>query len=387
MTLHHYPTPPRKSMVSANQLIPAQKIVFSEADRAEITQRIDRSLATGQVALGQNVKEFEANFAQFVGTKHAIAVNSGGAAIAIAMHLLNVKNQEVQVPTNTFVATASEVLLAGGRVRLVDTDPKTFSVSLNALKAALTPQTVGVNLVHIGGIITPEIEAIRDWCQSQKLWLFEDAAHAHGSSFNGKSAGKFGCMAAYSFYATKVMTSGEGGMLVTDDDNLAEKVRGLRDYGKPQPWVSYYTQLGSNWRMSEFSAAVGVVQLKRLPEFIQWREKIANFYTQSLQKSPQFTLVLPTEKSSWYKYIVLLPSGINREDFKAKMKYQGVSLAGGVYEMPLHQQPIFQEISGQFPLADDISQRHICLPIYFGLTEEEAAYVVESLRLTLSEFI
>ena len=329
----------------------------------------------------KNVQEFETNFAQFVGTKHAIATNSGGAAIAIAMHLFNVKDKEVLVPTNTFVATASEVLLAGGNVRLVDTDPNTFSVSLNALKTAVTPKTVGVNIVHIGGIITPEIEAIRDWCQAQGLWLFEDAAHAHGSSFKGKSAGQFGCMAAYSFYATKVMTSGEGGMLVTDDDNLAEKARGLRDYGKPQPWVSYYTQLGSNWRMSEFSATVGVVQLKRLPEFIQWREKIANFYTQALQNLSQFTLVLPPEKSSWYKYILLLPSGVNRDEFKAKMKEKGVSLPGGVYEMPLHQQPIFKEISGQFPLADDICQRHICLPIYFGLTEEEAAYVVECLRL------
>ncbi|AFZ61382.1 DegT/DnrJ/EryC1/StrS family aminotransferase [Anabaena cylindrica FACHB-243] len=374
-------------MTPTTQPIYPQKIVFSEADRAEIIQRIDFSLSTGQVALGQNVQEFEANFAQFVGTKHAIAVNSGGAAIAIAMHLLNVKDQEVLVPTNTFVATASEVLLAGGCVRLVDTDPKTFSVSLNALKAAVTLQTVGVNIVHIGGIITPEIEAIRDWCQAQGLWLFEDAAHAHGSSFNGKSAGKFGCMAAYSFYATKVMTSGEGGMLVTDDDDLAAKAKGLRDYGKPQPWVSYYTQLGSNWRMSEFCAAVGVVQLKRLPKFIEWREKIANFYTQNLQNSPQITLVLPPEKSSWYKYIVLLPPGVNREQIKAKMKEKGVSLPGGVYETPLHQQPIFQELSDQFPLANDVCQRHICLPIYFSLTEEQAAYIVECLHLVLSEIM
>ena len=157
-------------MVQPIQSIPSQKIVISEADRLEITQRIDLSLATGQVAMGKNVQEFETNFAQFVGTKHAIATNSGGAAIAIAMHLFNVKDKEVLVPTNTFVATASEVLLAGGNVRLVDTDPNTFSVSLNALKTAVTPKTVGVNIVHIGGIITPEIEAIRDWCQAQGLW-------------------------------------------------------------------------------------------------------------------------------------------------------------------------------------------------------------------------
>ncbi len=365
--------------------IKAQQITFSLEDREEICRRIDRSLATGQVAQGENLEEFELNFAQFVGTKYAVAVNSGGAAIGIGMRLLGVKDKDVLVPTNTFVATATEVLLAGGRIRFVDVEPNTFSVSLASLQAAVTAETVGVIVVHIGGIITPEIEAIRNWCNDRGIWLFEDAAHAHGSSFNGKQPGQFGCMAAYSFFATKVMTSGEGGMLVTNDDELAQRARCLRDYGKPEPWVSYHTEIGSNWRMSEFCASVGVVQLKRLPEFISWREKIASFYTAAIQTLPEVTLVLPIGQSSWYKYILLLPPGMSRERVKAAMKARGVSLPGGVYEMPLHRQPIFADIADQFPVADDICSRHICLPIYFGLTEEEAQYAIESLRLTLLE--
>jgi perosamine synthetase len=352
--------------------VPSQRITFSPSDQEEILQRIGCSLSTGQIAQGHNVQEFEDSFAKYVNAKYAIAVSSGGAAIGIGMRLLEVQDKEVLVPVNTFVATATEIMLAGGSIRFVDIDPGTFSVSLAALQEAKTPRTVGVIIVHIGGIINPEVEEIQCWCKDQGLWLFEDAAHAHGSEFNGKQAGKFGCMAAYSF-------------LVTDDHKLAERARCFRDYGKPQPWVSYHTEIGSNWRLSEFSAAVGVVHLKRLEEFISWRQKVADLYTFSLQSIKSFTLVLPASKSSWYKYIILLPPNINRSDLKSIMKDRGVSLPGGVYEIPLHQQPIFQSVVGEFPIATDVCSRHICLPIYFGLTEEEANYVVTTLCQSLAE--
>ncbi len=365
--------------------IPPLKVEFSKADRDEILQRIDRCLATGQVAQGENVREFEEAFARYVGAKYAVAVSSGGAAIEVAMRLLDVRDREVLVPTNTFAATATGVLLAGGRVHFVDIDADTFSVSLAALQAAATPQTVGAIVVHIGGIITPEIEGIQKWCDQSGLWLFEDAAHAHGSRLNGKMAGRFGRAAAYSFFATKVMTSGEGGMLVTDDEVLAQRARGLRDYGKPDPWVSFHTEIGSNWRMPEFCAIVGLVHLRRLDEFIAWREKIARCYTVWLCDLPGVTPVLSAGRSSWYKYIVLLPSGVNRLNFKATMKARGVSLSGGVYDVPLHRQPVFSGAEGEFPMADDLCERHICLPLYYGMTEEEAGYVVAALRLTLAE--
>jgi perosamine synthetase len=365
--------------------VPSQRITFSPNDQEEILRRIGYSLSTGQIAQGHNVQEFEDSFAKYVNAKFAIAVSSGGAAIGIGMRLLEVQGKEVLVPVNTFVATATEIMLAGGFIRFVDTDPGTFSVSLAALQEAKTPKTVGVIIVHVGGIISPEIEEIQGWCKDQGLWLFEDAAHAHGSEFNGKQAGKLGCIAAYSFFATKVITSGEGGMLVTDNQELAERARCFRDYGKQQPWVSYHTEIGSNWRLSEFSAAVGVVHLKRLEEFISWRQKVADFYTFSLQSIKSLTLVLPASKSSWYKYIILLPPNINRSDLKSIMKDRGVSLPGGVYEIPLHQQPIFQGVVGEFPIANDVCSRHICLPIYFGLTDEEANYVVTTLCQSLAE--
>jgi dTDP-4-amino-4,6-dideoxygalactose transaminase len=284
------------------------------------------------------------------------------------------------VPTNTFIASATGVLLAGGRVRLVDADAGTFGVSLQALQKAVTPETAGVIVVHIGGIVTAEMPAIRDWCDRNGLWLFEDCAHAHGSRMNGMMAGRFGVAGAYSFFATKVMTSGEGGMLVTDDDALAERARGLRDYGKADPWVSYHTEIGSNWRMAEFCAAVGLIQLRRLEDFISWRGTIARLYTEALHDLPEVTPVLPAGRSSGYKYIVLLPEGVDRERVKGAMKEQGVSLSGGVYDTPLHRQPVFKDVRDAFPVADDICSRHICLPLYYGMTDTEASFVLAQLR-------
>jgi len=360
--------------------IPPLKVVFPEQDRREILQRIDKCLTAGRVAQGENVQEFEETFARYVGAKHSVAVSSGGAAIEVAMRLLDVKEREILVPTNTFAATAMGVILAGGLVRLVDVKATTFAASLESLKAGVTSKTVGVILVHIGGLITPEIEKIRRWCEERGLWLFEDAAHAHGSNLNGKMAGRFGVAAAYSFFSTKVVTSGEGGMIVTDDDDLARGARRLRDYGKSDPWVSFHTEIGANWRMAEFCAAVGLVHLKRLDEFIAWRENTAKLYTKLLQGVRGVTPVLPAGRSSWYKYIVLLPNGVDQDRVKADMKARGIGLSGGVYETPLHRQPAFQEFQGEFPVADDICRRHICLPLYYGMTEEEAQHVVEVLK-------
>lgn len=248
--------------------IPAAKIHFSAEDRREILSRIDRCLETGQVAQGANIDELEASFARYVGCRHALALSSGGSALEAAMRALDVDGKEVLVPTNTFLATAAAVLAAGGTVRLVDIDPETLSPSADMIEQALGPNTAGLIVVHIGGIISRDIEAITAVCERRGIWMFEDAAHAHGSALGDTKAGLFGVGGSYSFFSTKVMTSGEGGMLVTNDDALADKVRLLRNYGKRQPWVTSSEHFGLNWRLNELAAAVAVVQLRRLDEFI-----------------------------------------------------------------------------------------------------------------------
>ena len=364
--------------------IPPVKVIFDENARKEILGRIEDCLTSGMLAQGKYIEEFEDKWAQYLGIEHAVAVSNGSSAIEVAMRILNVQGKEVLVPVNTFAASAISVLLAGGIVRFVDMDAATFSPSLEELKRRVTPKTAGVEIVHIGGIITPEIEKIRDWCQEKGLWLFEDCAHAHGSDMNGKRAGRFGIAGGYSFFATKTMTSGEGGMIVTEDEEFAQKARLLRNHGKPEPWVSYHTELGSNWRLSELNAAVGLSHLTRLDDFISWRDKIARLYSDLLRKVPGITLVLPRARTSWYKYIVLLDARIDKDKLKQSMKEQGVSLSGEVYDVPLHEQPIFQNMTdGEFPVAEDVCHRHICLPLYYGMSEDEARFVVETLNKNL----
>lgn len=365
--------------------IPPMRVHFSEEDRREILQRIDTCLKTGQVAQGPNVQEIEDHFAGLVGVRHAVAVSSGGAAIQVAMRILGVRDKLVLAPTNTFLATVSGVLLEGGRVKLVDVSRETFSPSLATLQAAWTDDTAGVILVHVGGIITPEIERIRQWCDSKGIWLFEDCAHAHGSRHAGVHAGRFGRAAAFSFFATKVVTSGEGGMIVTDDDAFAQRARRLRDYGKESQWITHNVELGANWRMSELCAAVGLVHLRSLQAFIDSRSHAARIYTDALAQLPEVELVLPQGVSSWYKYIVLLPPHVDRDDLKQRMQARGVRLSGGVYDTPLHRQPVFAEYAGHFPVADDVCRRHICLPLYHEMREDEARYVVEVLSACLEE--
>lgn len=364
--------------------IPALRVQFTADERQQILRRIDTILEKGILSQGCNVQELEERFAAYVGARYALAVNSGSSAIEIPMRALQVSGKEVLVPTNTFLATATGVLFAGGKIRLVDADPTTFSVSLEELQRRATPQTVGVVIVHIGGIITPQIEAIRQWCDKRGYWLFEDAAHAHGSQLGERSAGTFGIAGSYSFFATKVMTSGEGGMIVTDDGHLAEQLVLYRNHGKPKPWVSYHSHLGSNYRMSEVTAAIAAVQLASLDEKIVQRERIAKRYSALVEKEvPMLRPLLPMGRSSWYKYILMLPQEFDRDEVKGRMKEKGIDLPGEVYELPLHRQPALAHLLDResFPHADYVCRQHICLPIYPGITDEQ----VERIVLALAE--
>ena len=368
--------------------IPPVKIYFSEKDKEQVLERISEVLSTGQLTLGKYTREFENEFASYVGKKYAIAVNSGTSALEISLRIFHVTDKEVVVPTNTFFATASSVLHAGGKVTCADVDPQTFSIDLNDLKRRISSQTTGVIIVHIGGIISPQIEKMSTFCKEKGLFVLEDAAHAHGSVFNEKIAGALGDAGCFSFFATKVMTSGEGGMIVTDSEEFARKAKSYRDQGKISPAQNLHDKLGYNWRMSEVNAIIGVSQLSHLDEFINERRKIAEIYDEELKSIPKIKpLLIPGEgKCNYYKYIAMLDRSVDRRRLKSVLreKYE-VSLAGEVYELPCHLQPIFGDgyRKGDFPEAEYICAHHICLPVYVGMKEEEANYVVNSLEEVL----
>src|SRR5436189_5665688 len=183
--------------------------------------------------------------------------------------------------------------------------------------AAIGPDTAAVVVVHIGGLVTPAIHELRALCDEHGISLFEDAAHAHGSSLGGQSAGTFGVASSFSFYPTKVITAAEGGIILTDDEHLADEARAYRDQGKASFTANVHTHLGYNWRMSEPHAAIAVSQLARLDEFISHRQLIAKVYDEGLSELPLTPLDIPADAScNYYKYVAYLPDGIDRAELK-----------------------------------------------------------------------
>jgi perosamine synthetase len=367
--------------------VPAARIVFSDDDRAAVLALVDQTLRTGSLTLGPFTHELEDAFRARHEAPHAVAVSSGTSALEIILRSLGVEGRDVIVPANTFFATAAAVLHAGGTPRFADVVPDTLALSAGTVEAALCENTAGVILVHIGGLISPEVDAIRALCDRRGLFLVEDAAHAHGSSFDDRPAGSFGIASAFSFYPTKVMTTGEGGMIVTADEHLRDVAHIYRDQGKAGFLGGDHVRLGYAWRMSELEAAVGIVQLRRLDEFIKIRREVADQYDEALAGIEGITPLAPApgSKTNYYKYIAMLDPGIDRQAVKQALKEKhGVSLSGEVYASPLHQQPVFAGVhEGALPVAEDVCRRHVCLPIHSDMTRDEAAHVLASVRAVL----
>lgn len=375
-----------------SKIVPPVKPYFLEGDIEKIKADIEKILQSGMLTLHIFTKEFENQFAKLCNVKNSIAVNSGTSALEISLRALNVKaSDEVLVPTNTFTATAATVIFAGAKLKLTDINPETLCLDLDNVQKNVTSKTKAVIAVHIGGLICPEIEEIREFCRERKIFLVEDAAHAHGSKINQKTAGSLGDSGCFSFYPTKVMTTGEGGMITTNSDEIAEKARILRDQGKENFNSSIVVELGYNWRMPEISAAIGLAQIKRLPEIIEKRNMIARYYDEALKdiEGIKTSVTPPNILNNYYKYVVFLEDGLDREKVKDKLRAEGVKCSGEVYWPPLHLQPIYKKLlgtkEGDFPYAEDACKRMLCLPLYAQMTIEDAKYVVDKLRKTMCE--
>jgi dTDP-4-amino-4,6-dideoxygalactose transaminase len=371
--------------------IPAARIVFSEADRREIGERVGAALTSGSLTLGANTREFEDAFAQAHDAPYAIAVTSGTAALEIILRAVGVAGREVVVPANTFAATAFAVLAAGGIPVFADVDPGTAALDPDNLGALVTARTAALVVVHIGGLITPDIGRLRSLCDERGIALVEDAAHAHGCRLDGVSAGSFGVAGAFSFYPTKVITTGEGGMIVTADERLRDEAVSYRDQGKASFLNNQHTRLGYAWRMSELHAAVGAVHLRHLDQFVAVRERVARRYAAGLAGVAGLApLASPSGlRSSFYKYPVMLDERIDRAAFKSQVKDRfAVVLSGEVYETPLHEQPVFAELArGPLPGAERFCARHVCLPVHSDMTDTEADRVLEAVAAVGAELL
>jgi len=369
--------------------IPAFKYYFPSVETKWIVSKIEELLNSGDfITQGKYNEEFEREFAGYVGSKHAIAVSNGTAALEIALRCVGVEGYDVIVPTNTFAATAYAVIRAGGKPIFADINAE-MNVNPADVKKRLTPKTKVIIPVHIGGLISPSIYELLELAEQCSLYVIEDAAHAHGSMLNGRKAGTFGIAGAFSFFSTKVITTGEGGMITTNNEEIAAKARLLRDQGKVKG--NFVGVMGYNWRMTEFQAIIGLSQLRLLEEIIDKRTKIAKIYDELLKEVRALEpLKVPENvRHNYYKYIVFLSRGRDPELLKQYLKEKyNVSLSGYVYEAPLHRQLIFREFVenvNDYPIADDLCTRHITLPIYPQMTEEEAQHAIECVNLALMD--
>jgi dTDP-4-amino-4,6-dideoxygalactose transaminase len=362
---------------------------FPEPDIESILTLIRQSLSSGHLTNGEHVKEFERRFADFVGVRHAVAVSTGTAALEISLRAMEISGKEVILPSETFVASVNSILLAGGIPVFAEIHPDTYCLDIEDVERRITQRTAAVMLVHMAGLVVPNIGQFQELCAKRGIDLIEDAAHAHGASYAGKRAGSFGRAGCFSFYPTKVITTAEGGMITTDDDALARTARSLRNHGA-NPDAPDYTAVSTNMRMAEPLAAIGLVQLNRLEEFVEQRNAIAAHYTNGLRKIvgvralPEYGGV----HSYWNYLAILEDEGISRAGLAQCLQERyGVETAWP-YDPPCHLQPVFQRVlgskPGDLPRTESLLQRHIALPMHAALTGEDAEYVLESLQGALS---
>lgn len=374
--------------------IPILRLDYTEEEIKAIQEGIKAVLKSGYLTMGEKVAEFEDAFAAFTGAKYAIATNSGTSSLEIILRAIGVAGKTVIVPSNTMMASPASVVHAGGRVIFADCDRKNLQLDPKDLKRKLRADTKAVMLVHIGGIISPAFYEIKEICDKNGMALIEDAAHAHGATIDGKQAGTLGLAGSFSFYPTKVIVTAEGGMITTNDEKIYRKALSLRDHGRAPDDPNNHVEIGYNWRFSELHAVLGIQQMKKAGKILAERRKIAGWYDKKLKGTKGIKLLeIPANiKSSYYKYIVFLDDKIDRETIKKKLKEKySVSLTGEVYSHPCHSQPAFKKYpktvandpADTFPNTEYVAKKHICLPIYPGLTENEVDYIVDSLKKVL----
>jgi len=294
-------------------VIPINKPIIGEEEIEAVVKVMRNGPITNALGAGPMVTQFEKNYAKFAGVKHAVAVNTGTAALHMAVASMDVKHgDEVILPSFTFVATAEAVVLAGCKPIFADIDPETYCLSAVAAKKALTKKTKAILPVDLYGF-PADTNAIREIANEKDLTIVEDAAQAHGAERDGKPAGAFADAACWSLYASKNMTTGEGGVVTTDGDEIFETLRMVRTHGERAKYAS--EMLGNNYRMPEIEAAIGNVQLSKLPSFVAKRRANAKRLTEILSKSDRLKLPKAPKSGhhSWYLYTVRLINGTESE--------------------------------------------------------------------------
>lgn len=364
-------------------MIPINKPILGEEEKELVLKVLESGILTdSSMNGGPYVREFERELAKFVGVKEAIAVNSGTSALQIALMALGVgPGDEVIVPSFTFAATAGAVMLVGARPVFVDIDLNTYNMSPDGFKKAISEKTKAVIPVDLYGL-PAEMDEINEIANDHGIAVIEDACQAQGAKYKGKMAGALGKVGCFSFYPGKVMTTGEGGAILTNDSELAEKMRMIRTHGQVCGYDSKV--LGGNFRMTEISAAIGIAQIKKLPKFLEKRAENARILLELLENSKVVLPEVPEHSThNWYLFTIRLKSLEEREGLKNKLRESGIG-ATVYYPSPIHKLPYYASMGyGELRLKNSevASRTVLSIPVHPLVKEEDLkrmAYIIST---------
>ncbi len=367
--------------------VPVSEPLLDGNERAYVLDALDTNWIS---SAGKYIDAFEETFAAYCGARYGVACSSGTTAIHLALVAMGIgPGDEVIIPDFTLIASANMVILAGARPVLVDVDPQTMCLDVAQVAAAITPRTKAIMPVHMYGH-PADMDPLMALAEQHGLYILEDGAEAHGSEYKGRKVGSLGHAAAFSFYGNKTLTTGEGGMVTTDDADLAAMMRLLRSQAFEHPRF-VHRFIGFNYRLTNIQAAIGLAQAERAQAKADRRREIADQYTELLTGIPGLTLPYEAEwaTSTYWMYGVLVDPaefGLEKSAVVAKLKEQGVDTRDFFY--PMHQQPVFAggddprypDISGNFPVSIDLYARGFYLPSGLGLTNDQIQYVAQTLR-------
>lgn len=332
---------------------------------------------------GKYVNRFEEKYAEFMGMKQALSCSNGTVALHVPLIALGLKpDDEVLVPSLTYIATANAVRYCGATPVFVDCLADTWNIDPEDIKRKITPRTRGIIPVHLYG--NPcDMDAIMMIAKTHNLFVLEDAAECHGATFKGQKAGTFGDVATFSFFGNKIITTGEGGMIVTDNEELAKQMRILKGQGQDPERRYWFIEVGYNYRMTNIEAAIGLAQLEQIDLHISNRRNVAEWYQEELKDMRNyfsFQKVTEGAESVWWMYSILLKENnrISRDALMDKLKDDGIETRPLFY--PMHQMPVYEDKDAKCPISEKVAANGLNLPTHALLSREDVTYICDKIK-------
>jgi perosamine synthetase len=372
--------------MKANKFIPVASPVFLGKEKEYLTECIESGWISSN---GRFIKLFEEQFAHFCGTQYALSCANGTVALHLALLAFDIQpGDEIIVPSLTYVASANAVAYCRATPVLVDSEPETGNLNTSLIEGKITNKTKGIIVVHLYGHPV-DMDAVNAIAGKYGLFVIEDAAEAHGATYKEKRIGTLSDIATFSFYGNKIITTGEGGMVVTSDQTLAEKIRLLKGQGMDAKKRYWFSVIGYNYRMTNMQAAIGLAQLENISWHLEKRQKIARLYSQYLEHLKEF-VILPVEKSwahhTFWMYSIILKDHLDgyRDQMMTFLLEQGIETRPFFY--PMHQLPMYEDSSTLYPVAETLSRQGINLPTHGLLQEADIAYIAQSIEKYCHQF-